>query len=303
MSAPALILPERALARHCPQLLRQGPEAAELLPQFGRLGERLVRLLPAMLAPLCSGAAPRAECAGARQAPASDLGKVIAPVAVNSAFAIGPARAPLLVSLPLEPVFRMVDRAFGGRGECPADLPDQLPTAADLMAARLERLVIEALAETLGEVHSAPFAPLRRGPTLGELELFAPAEPLAMLALVISESEGASWDLTLALPMAALAALLGQDSPSAELPASRQPRPMAAATAAPFADLPLPLSAVLVDMAVPFTTVARLTVGQVLPVAVARSVPLRIGDQTIAHGSVGMADDRVAIQISRAFQA
>ena len=78
---------------------------------------------------------------------------------------------------------------------------------------------------------------------------------------------------------------------------------MAAATAAPFADLPLPLSAVLVDMPVPFTTLTRLAVGQVLPVSVARNVPLRVGDQTIAHGSVGMADDRVAIQITRAFHA
>ena len=55
---------------------------------------------------------------------------------------------------------------------------------------------------------------------------------------------------------------------------------MAAATAAPFADLPLPLSAVLVDMAVPFATLSRLAVGQVLPVSVARNVPLRVGEQT-----------------------
>ena len=63
----------------------------------------------------------------------------------------------------------------------------------------------------------------------------------------------------------------------------------------------LPVSAVLVDMSLPFAAVANLCVGQVLPVAVARAVPLRVGGHTIAHGTVGTVDDRVAIQITNAF--
>ena len=280
MSALAPIMPERALARHCPQLLRQGPDAAELLPLLGQAGERLARLLPPLLAPLC-GTAPQVECAGVREAPAGDLGRIIAPVAANGAFALGPARAPLLLSLPLEPVFRMVDRAFGGRGECPAELPEHLPTAADLMAARVEQLVAETLASALAPADGEPPAlpKLRRGALLGELELFSASEPLALLALAVNEAEGAGWDLTIALPLAALGAALGRGGPQpATSPAARRPA-MAAATAAPFADLPLPLSAVLVDMAVPFATLSRLAVGQVLPVSVARNVPLRVGEQ------------------------
>ena len=304
MSALAPIKAERALARHCPQLLCQGPDAAELLALLGQAGERMARLLPPLLATLCGGA-PRAECAGVRQVPASDLGMMIAPVAVNGLFAVGPMCAPLLLSLPLEPVFRMVDRAFGGRGECPADLPEQLPTAADLMAARVERLMAEALASALAAADATPIAlpPLRRGALLGELDAFAGAEQLALLVVMVTEASGSSWDLTIALPLTALGIVLGQ-SRLAPGPAKGARRPaMAAATSAPFADLPLPLSAVLVDMPVPFTTLTRLAVGQVLPVSVARNVPLRVGDQTIAHGSVGMADDRVAIQITRAFHA
>ena len=35
--------------------------------------------------------------------------------------------------------------------------------------------------------------------------------------------------------------------------------------------------------------------------SVARAVPLRVGGHTIAHGTVGTVDDRVAIQITNAF--
>jgi flagellar motor switch protein FliM len=30
-------------------------------------------------------------------------------------------------------------------------------------------------------------------------------------------------------------------------------------------------------------------------------VPLKIGDKTIAHGTIGAMDDRVAVQITQAF--
>ena len=69
----------------------------------------------------------------------------------------------------------------------------------------------------------------------------------------------------------------------------------------PFADLPLAVSAVLVDMSIPFSTLSALQPGQILPVAVARSIPLKVGGKTIAHGTIGAMDDRVAVQITQAF--
>ena len=67
----------------------------------------------------------------------------------------------------------------------------------------------------------------------------------------------------------------------------------------PFAGIPLPLRAILIDMAMPVSTLANLAPGTVIPVSVARSVPLMVGDQVIAHGSVGSMDDRTALQLAR----
>ena len=47
--------------------------------------------------------------------------------------------------------------------------------------------------------------------------------------------------------------------------------------------------------------IAALQPGQILPVAVARSIPLKGGGKTIAHGTIGAMDDRVAVQITQAF--
>jgi flagellar motor switch protein FliM len=51
-------------------------------------------------------------------------------------------------------------------------------------------------------------------------------------------------------------------------------------------------------MKVPLATVSRLEPGMVLPVAVARAVPIHAGAAVIAHGTVGAQDDRVAVKLT-----
>jgi flagellar motor switch protein FliM len=98
----------------------------------------------------------------------------------------------------------------------------------------------------------------------------------------------------MALPAAALAGWLGG--------AGRMRRKASGAAdpaAAPFADVPLPLSATLVDMRLPLAVAATLAPGMVLPVAVARAVPLSAGGSVIARGSVGHQDDRIALKLTQ----
>nr|WP_281384449.1 FliM/FliN family flagellar motor C-terminal domain-containing protein [Novosphingobium flavum] len=97
------------------------------------------------------------------------------------------------------------------------------------------------------------------------------------------------------MPLPTLAAALGS-APRGK-PAPRKADPLAA----PFAEIDLPLRAVLVEMRMSMSALAALEPGMVVPVAVARQVPLCHGNRTIATGTVGAADDRVALQITRAF--
>lgn len=285
---------ERAAAQHCTELLRRGPEPAELLPQLARLGDRFARQLADGLAALDGGETPAVTPRPVRETSFAELASGVGALAANSLLTAGAVAVPLLASLDAGALLRLVDKAFGGRGEAPVTLPDRFPLSAQLMIQRVEAMVVERLCAALGA--DGAVRALRRDGDLHELAPFRADTPLAVLELEVMEGLRAPWLVTLALPFATLAELFGHgDRPPAALAAT--PRP-ANPTAAPFADVPLPLTAVLVDMQVPLATISALEPGMVLPVAVARAVPLSVGGSVIARGTVGAQDDRVAIKIS-----
>ncbi|HWU01488.1 MAG TPA: flagellar motor switch protein FliM, partial [Novosphingobium sp.] len=140
---------ERPLARHCAELLRSGPGADELLPLLERMGKRLSRRLAGALAPMLGGEAPGVSCTSARMGDLEGLYRSVASLAANSLLNVGEEDAPLLVTIEAEPVLRIVDRAFGGKGEAPGPLPDSFPMAAELMIGRIEGVLAEHLRAAL----------------------------------------------------------------------------------------------------------------------------------------------------------
>lgn len=304
MKPERALIAERPLAQHCAELLARGNAAPEdLLPSLAKLGDRLTRALSAALAPLCGGNAPAVRCAAPRECAMAELTTTIAPLAANCLMSAGVQDAPLLASLEAAAVLRIVDRAFGGRGDAPSPLPEEFPLSAQLMVGRLETLVAGALGKALatlpGSDDAVAVQPLRRDGSLAALSPFAASETLSALTLDIEEAGQTPWQMTLALPRATLAALLGNSDHTSTRKAGRGAAQHPADE--PFADLPLAVSAVLVDMSMAFSTLSALQPGQILPVAVARSIPLKVGGKTIAHGTIGAIDDRVAVQITQAF--
>lgn len=299
MKPERAFIAERALAQHCPELLRAAPPASELLPLLGHAAARLARALGAALAPLLGHEAPEVAADAPRECTGEELSSEIAALAANSLLAAGGKSAPLLLSVEAGAVLRLVDRAFGGRGEAPARLPEEFPLSAELMIARLETLAIAAIAEAFALGWPGAVRPLRRSGSLAALAPFPGAPPLALQRFTITEPSGASWTLTLAVPIDLLPTLLGNSARPD--PADKPPRAPANPADDPYGALPLGLHAVLVDMAMPVSAIAALVPGQLLPVNVARSVPLRIGETTIAHGTIGALDERIAVQITHAF--
>src|SRR5690606_27698672 len=224
---------------------------------------------------------------------AGDLPERCGPLCANSVHLFGPDEAPLLLSFDGRALLAQLDLAFGGSGEIGEPLPAELPLSADLLAQRLEKQAVAALA---GELPGIALSPGRRGPNLAQLAPFAPEAGLTLLEFEVCAEAGAPWRFLLAVETGALPTLLPRSaSPRARENGGRK----AEAGGAPFADLPLTANATLVDMAVPLHRFAGLTPGDVLPIMVARSVPLRIGDTTLALGTVGEVDKQVALQITQ----
>jgi len=283
---------ERMVARHCPQLLREGPAPADPLETAADLGARVARALPARLASLSGGDSPVVQAEKPRKADGAALAADAPTLAVHCLFAAGSRQSPLVVIVEGEAIFRLIDRAFGGTGRAPDPLPAAFPLSAELMIGRLESAVAAALADALG----VAVVPLRRGESLGRLAAFPAGEPLAIADLAVIDGGEAPWRLSLAQSLKQPLAAAGGPSSSVATDAGE---PAADPLAGPFGDVPLPLRAVLVDMAMPFSTLADLTPGQVIPVAVARSVPLETGGRAVACGTVGAMDDRVAVRVAQ----
>ena len=291
------LVAERPVAQHCPELLRAAPGAEELLPLLTRAGERLTRPLLAALGPFAGGKGLAIKAKPARTSTLDDIAMFAPDLAANSLIGVGPDSLPLLATLDAAAVLRMIDRAFGGRGEAPSPLPAEFPVSAELMIVRLEALLIRELADVLFPDQPEALQPLRRNGNLTALEPFPRDATVAHLELDVAEPGGDTWQISLAVPLSTLGALFG----AAPRRSAVVRHPMADPLEEPFADVPLELSAVLVDMRMSMATVAALEPGVVLPVAVARQVPLRLGRTTVATGTVGAADDRVALQIRSAF--
>lgn len=284
---------ERVAAQHCAELLRRGPEPADLLPLLGRMGERLGGQLVCALAPLCGEASVTCAVQTPRETHEAELGEALGSLAATVLLSTGVPGVSLLASLDGGAALALVDRAFGGPGQAPSPLPAAFPLSAELMIARLEQMIAAALAATLGHADDTQVQPLRRASRFADLGAYPAGMKLVALTLELRQGTAAPWRLTLALPLALLPKLLGHGDRAAVPSGEANP------SAAPFAELPLPLTAVLVDMAMPLRSLSTLEVGAILPVSVARAVPIRIGDAVIARGSIGAQDDRIAVQLTQ----
>lgn len=287
---------ERPLARHDAALLRSGPNPAELLPELARAAERLARSLRMALAPLLGGEPPRVSFTKPMQMDYGDFAIDLPDLAGNSLYTAGPDGHVLLSTIDAGTVLRLVDRAFGGAGEAPSPLPREFPLSAELMIGRIETILAARLAAAFGATDPNAIRPLRRDSNIVQLQPFPDATPITAVTLSIQEAGRSPWSVRIAIPLASLGSLVG---PGERRPARSTPQGPADPMALPFADMPLPVSALLVDVALPLSTISALKVGQVLAVPVARNVPLRVAGKTIAHGSIGAIDDNVAVQITQ----
>jgi flagellar motor switch protein FliM len=292
---------ERAVAQHCDALLRNRAAAPDAAPSLARALPHLEAALATGIAAMTGGDAPRVTCEEPRQASHAEFVAQTAPLAGVCVLGAGHHGVPLLAVIDAAAVFGFVDRAFGGQGQCPEPMPEAFPLSAELMLGRLAGVIGAAVVHAFCAQAAPSLRPIARGGRITLVSPIAEAETLNVLRLTVIEDAHDPWRISLAFPPAALAALF-HDAGEGGLP---MPAPrvanLADPLAEPFATMPLTLAATLVDMRIAFSAIARLRVGDVLPVAVARSVPVSVGGQTIAHGAIGEIDDRVAVRLTQIF--
>ncbi|WP_245656165.1 FliM/FliN family flagellar motor switch protein [Novosphingobium naphthalenivorans] len=285
-------------AKHCSELLGTGPSIDELVPALALLGERLARILPGHLSPFAGGEPPLVRIGMPMDCNLASIAADIETLASHTLMAVGPKGLPMLAIFEAPSVFRLIDRAFGGRGDVPDEFPDSFPLSAELLLGRLEQALCEALATTFGGQEEHKVRAMRRDTSLRYLNPFDKRQDLLQLSLEVEEPGVEPWSFSLAFPQPTLAAVTTEPRHPVRRKA-RQGTPDPSAE--PYGSMPVPVTAVLVDMTIGFSRLSSLKPGDVLPVAIARSVPLQVDGRTIATGTIGEVEDRVAVQIQQAF--
>lgn len=276
-------------ASHSDALFRQRAEEVDLLPEFGRLGERFARTLGPALAAFGGGKAPEVRVAGVERRSGAELATDLERLGANALLGTGKHR--LLVAIDGAALLAQLDRAFGGTGEISGKLPATLPLSADLLAQRVEQATAELLTQLVDMPE--PFEVIERESAYATLAPYRKGDALAVLSLEVIERGAKPMKLALAVKAEALAALL----PPTEV-RKRVPERKAGPLDDPFGEIALTLEAVLTEMRIPLSRIATLEPGQTLAIPVARAVPLRIGGTIVARGTVGELEDRVALQIT-----
>jgi flagellar motor switch protein FliM len=281
-------------AQHCPELLHRARPAADPLQELGPFGERLSELLERELPALFAGNKPTVVAREpSRHQPGSQSEKSSGPL-VCTQMAVGPRDLAMAAWLSRSAVAGIVDLVFGGDGDSD-DPGGKLPRSAMLTYQRFERILARSLANAL-HLDGGDAVKLRDTAIVAEGNAPFAGCNRAVLPFRIAFGEQQGWELHLAIPPATLNALF------AGAPAARSPgaEPRAAdPLGGNKGDIPLNLTALLVEMEVPVGLLSRLAPGMILPVSVARNVPLYAGETMLGHGSIGTVDDRAALKLTR----
>jgi len=292
----------RPAALHCPELTTRGPRPEESAALLAAWRRDLVRLLEDDLSGLLSGDQLDVTISDPDRLIGADALRRIGQVAANSLLRVGASGETALVSFDFATAVALTDRSFGGDGRTTGGVPEALPRSAALLVEEAATMIAGAITRASFGDMPPPAGASTRGDVIVRSESAVRLKPFALDAEVllftieIANRQGCLWRVTLAVAADRMARLL----PGGGLrPRARTPRAPATGMTAPFADMPLPLHVVLAEFDLSLARLQTLAPGDTIPLAMGRQVPLMVGDTVLAHGSVGTAEDRMAIRLTR----
>lgn len=299
--------PARAAAVHCPELtahsLGRGPRPEERSAMMAAWRRDLARTLADDLSPLLSGDRLDVTISDPEPLTGADALRRIGEVAANSLLRCGSSGETALLSFDLATALALTDRSFGGDGKLTGSIPELLPRSAALMVDEAAAMIAGAITRvSYGDAPPPAGTPMRgdviiRSESAARLKAFDLDAPCVMFTLAIANRQGCEWRASLAVAAERMDRLLpGASLARRARPAKRTP---ATGMTAPFANMPLPLHVVLAEFDLTLARLQTLSPGDSIPLTMGRQVPLLVGEKVLAHGSIGTAEDRMAIRLTR----
>ena len=279
-------------ASHCEELLSSAATPPDLDHEFARFARGCAVQAASQIGELCDDRGIVAELGETALVPVSEWYADIGTAHRHSFFALGQESRGILVSVRIGEIVAQFERILGGSGAVD-DSYTALPASARYFAQQFEDRMGEVLRRA-GDRRG--IAAAANGEEVEQVAPYAVGDKLWTATLTISSTKtDCNWTIRIAACRQTIAELVGTRAVS---PATGRSIGARGINGSAIAEVDLPLRAVLVDVPMSIAKLASLQPGSVIPVAINRNVPLLIGNLTIAHGSVGELDDRVALELN-----
>ena len=284
---------ERVLAHHCDELIQAASQPAGNQQDMHDFIAELCLALPEYLQGLLLGNRAAVSISEPTTQTGASLENLHRESGVHYLVG-GLASAEMLVSFDGLTALTLTDRIFGGDGQTIPEEGCILPQSATLAVEQVVRKITNAYAKAIdAEATPATIATER---TVARMAPFPRREYCISWKLTVAQDGVPEWDATVTFSEAALQQLLSE--------ASREKRAAsgghsADAAGGAFGNIPLNLTATLADFSLSLSTLSALAPGQIIPLSIGRRVPLRVGERTLALGTIGTLEDRVALRLAQ----
>ncbi|MGD9811277.1 MAG: flagellar motor switch protein FliM [Sphingobium sp.] len=274
------------------------PQAPASLSGMDRLGERMARQLRLTIESII-GVKPEITTQSAEMV-GYDLWSAMAPAFCSlSTYRLHPLKGMVLVKLEAGFIATMVERFYGGSGNRPAPERTEFSPSEERVRSRLSDDVIRAFVNAWADLLPMEMALVAREHDPQAL-IFAEAnDQLLGQSFTVNLGNNANWTIELLLPLVALRQLepLLVTTPPEEI---RHKDPLwQSRLARQMGDIRMPARSVLARPTLTLDELLNLKNGDVIPVNIARHVPLIIGNRVLAQGTIGEQNGRSAFMIDK----
>ena len=287
----------RPVAQHCAELVPNGPQPEERSEDLRSWRRELGLELAGELEQLFSGGKLQVSVSKAEMLEGHEVFEKIGPVAVNCLLRCGPRGQTALLSLDCGTAIALTDCSFGGEGQIPDQIPSNLPRSAAMLVEQFAGTTAQVITQINGTAERKWGDVLVRSESVTRLKPFETTAQIALFKLSLDKDGLSQWEAWIAIVASQLDDLLpGIDAQGSSAPRIDGPSdPMTG----PFSAMPVRLEAILGTFDVTLAQLDRLRPGDMIPLEVARDLPLMIDNKLLAHGQIGNVDNRLALRVTR----
>ena len=278
-----------------------GQQTSEPVAAIGgleKLGDRLSKRLRAIIEPY-GGGRPLVSARPIEETMFMMWDASVPAFASLSLYRLHPIKGPVVLRIDAELVSQLVDRFYGGRSARGATGRREFTPTESRLVARMADNIIAALVECWAEIATLESVLISRETSTSHAQIMAGEAEVVVQSFEIDIGNNEHRTIEFIYPKAGFSGLEIVGTAKASEEARPSDPVWQTRLNSRLDDVRFPARTVLARPNLKISELVSLKPGDVIPIHIARHLPLLIGDRVFAHGSVGEQDGCAAFMIEK----